>query len=80
MRPSATDVAVYRHRQVSCLNCYIFCKYLRIYAFMCASLQEGGAKGTDNLIYTSEKGERIENMKTEWTNQYIIYSPKIVEG
>jgi hypothetical protein len=47
---------------------------------MCASLQEGGAKGTDNLIYTSEKGERIENMKTEWTNQYIIYSPKIVEG
>lgn len=45
------------------------------------TLQEvGGVKPTDILIYTSDDGEQIEDIKTEWTNKYIIYSPSIVAG
>jgi len=44
------------------------------------TLQETGIKPTDILIYTSDDGEQIEDIKTEWTNKYIIYSPSIVAG
>lgn len=44
------------------------------------TLQEAGIKPTDILIYTSEEGEQIQDIKTEWTNKYIIYSPSIVAG
>ena len=45
-----------------------------------ASLQEGGIKPTDILLYTSDEGEQIQDIKTEWANKYIIYSPSIVAG
>jgi hypothetical protein len=44
------------------------------------TLQEAGIKPSDILIYTSEEGEQIQDIKTEWTNKYIIYSPSIVAG
>ena len=44
------------------------------------TLQDAGVKPNDILIYTSEEGEQIQDIKTEWTNKYIIYSPSIVAG
>lgn len=44
------------------------------------TLQDAGVKPSDILIYTSEEGEQIQDIKTEWANKYIIYSPSIVAG
>jgi hypothetical protein len=42
--------------------------------------EDMGIKETDILIYTSEEGEQIQDIKTEWANKYIIFSPSIVAG
>ena len=44
------------------------------------TLQEIGIKPTDILLYTSDEGEQIQDITTEWANKYIIYSPSIVAG
>jgi hypothetical protein len=43
-------------------------------------LQETGIEPDDIKIYTSEEGDIIQDIKTEWANKYIIYSPTIVSG
>lgn len=44
------------------------------------TIQETGIEQGDILIYTSEEGDIIQDIKTEWANKYIIYSPSIVAG
>jgi hypothetical protein len=43
-------------------------------------LQDSGIEPDDILIYTSEEGDIIQDIRTEWSNKYIIYSPTIVSG
>lgn len=43
-------------------------------------LQDTGIEQSDILIYTSEEGDIIQDIRTEWANKYIIYSPTIVSG
>lgn len=43
-------------------------------------LQDTGIEQGDILIYTSEEGDIIHDIRTEWANKYIIYSPSIVAG